>query len=310
MNRGEVWFRAATAATAIVLGACATDSETTPTNIPSTVVEPTMTGPTLPESAPIDEADAARRRELVRQWLGDTQAIVDTIDDPEAQQIVNLLKKAGIMAPYGNDLYQTVEPPKAPEGPFILPLLKEDASKGKGPEDLVSNENIVAVYNPELNAVILIQPAEISPVFRAIVTLHEGRHALEFTAQPYDWEDPYTFIEHEFTTHEFQNRVMAKIGGSAYEEFINKYAEEMASNIVVSGTKAGYPTRGEYRPELDTIFGPAVSQAEKDLRQTHIWIDGIFRAIDLYFGPGDTADLRKLDLLFNQYNRDSGIAPN
>jgi hypothetical protein len=298
MEKNENFLRRVALTTALILGGCATDQEAVRDSGQSETVVST---PSSLESLPVDPAEALRSTEAVNLWLNDAQAIVDTTQNPVARDVLGFLRQSGVVTGVGNKGVQVVETPKQPGAPFIFPIGEKDIAKGGAAEKMAMDPSAAAFYYPQNNSLALLNYDKFSPNFRGLMALHEGKHAREFTSNPYNWEDQEIFARHELSTHLFENQLMLQLGGDKYKQFIDAYASEIISNTTRTNGKASYPNRGEYRATLDEIFGPASSDLERNLRQTHVWMDAMIRSIDATSQNTQEADHRRMSFMKSLY---------
>lgn len=313
MDRVEVFtgVRALAATSLIALGGCATnalenaDKQSMP-EASSALGSLLPVGNELSPRTEIYSNDVAQRQALVDERIDDLQRLADDIEDPQAIAVVAFLQAGGLMSPQESGGFQVLTSPTTPQAPFLAPWVTSDTDVNPAMAGLLDEAGAVASYNPDLNVITLMEDADVSPVFRAVVTLHEANQAHEYMTSPYDWRDPKQFTLHKLSTHEFENRILELIGGPKYTVFVEQYALELATAIQASPEKNVVPAHGDYRPELDRIFGLSLSDSEDKLRQTHVWLDAAFRANRNMYG--ESAGQHNFDLLYSLYRR-NGLLP-
>lgn len=265
---------------------------------------------TLKQSAALpNDAEVAKmvtqRKAIIQEWIAQADAIAQKTKNPQAIKIVDLLKTNGVMCRPNENGIQFLEgatPGKTWVG--FVPIMKNEVMPNQKWKDMAeSNDGAGAHYIADANTIVLLDSTPTSPIFKGIILLHEGNHAAIALFNPYDQSDLRLFCYDERDTHEFQNSLMAAVGGKVYQDMLNKEIQRMKDIDDKNGIRHAdaFTGRGPYNPELDKIFGPAQSQVERDLRQTHIWIHAVFTMIDMY-GSGDKED-NKARFLRTMYHR-------
>lgn len=123
-----------------------------------------------------------------------------------------------------------------------------------------------------------------SQTFKGILLAHEGLHVMRFLEHPYEEQSEEEYCEEERIAHEFQNRLMLALGGRAYENLLQAEANRLYADVKKSGRRVSeaFSEKGKYHAEMDAIFGPALSDYEREFRETGLWIHANFIVIDRY----------------------------
>lgn len=228
---------------------------------------------------------AQERRAYFNQQLVKAKKVVDLTKDSEAKMLYSFLaEEAIILAPvmYNGGVQGLVcEPPRTGNYVSVFVIFKKDLNLDESFRTKMTKESVAASYDPGTKTLIIKEWANFSDLWAGLILLHEARHAYENIFFPYDWRDNFLFCEHERTTHEFENRLIAKIGGAAYEKILSgeiariersldsakvDWKKEMVSMRKITG--------------LEKIFGKSISSYETDARNTHVWIDAYFHFYD------------------------------
>lgn len=250
-------------------------------------------------------------------WLEAARVIAERSQDRQAQLIVSFLKGRLVIGEPVNSANGHIAAKVlwAAEGPIVvwmIPMLPEDMKLGESWQRYAESKSVGAGYDPETSWIIL-RSEPMSPVWKGIVLLHEAEHARAYTSEHYDWQDAKTFCYKERDTHILQNRLMGKIGGATYRKIIDAEIDRMRRKIAEKNLPIGtaFPNREKYYPDLDRmdVFGPALSDLERDMRGTHVWIHAIFDWIDLDL-PGTVEDKEDRKALFlKTIYRKGGVLP-
>ena len=251
-----------------------------------------------------------------RQKLGDrlfeaAQLVVDKTHDPEAIKILAFLKKNAVLAePFGvpdpND--QPVRISDKESGHYffsLVPLVTSDVKLGgawTGSINRLKKERTFGAFQPDNRMMIVHMDQEVGQVMIGVTFLHEGYHAMNYLPAPHDWQDHKAFSRDERDTHEFQNRLMSKLGGQPYTHFVAKEAKSSLAKLKSEG-KLGQsvPAIKEYQ-EAYKIFGQPKSDTDKDLLNTSVWVDIVFHTIDLYADKA-TAKEEKARFMYSVYRK-------
>lgn len=237
------------------------------------------------------ELPLAERQKLGDRLFAAAQMVVDKTHDPEAIKVLAFLKENAFLAePFGvpdpND--QPVRIADGVRSQFfftLVPLVASDAKLGGAWTASIKRhkrEQTFGAFQPDNRMMIVLMDKEVSQMMIGVTLLHEGYHAMNYLPAPHDWQDHKTYSRDERDTHEFQNRLMGKLGGQRYVNFVAREAEASLARIK-SERKFGQSVPGikDY-PEVYKIFGQPKSETDKDLLNTSVWVDIVFHTIDLY----------------------------
>lgn len=217
-----------------------------------------------------------------QSWLKDARDVANKTQDEEAKKIADFLERStGIGVARGNSITPIFLQPNDGTKVLLLPILNSDANDGDGLAEISSSRSFMAMFVQE-HELILLRPVPVSDVWKGIILLHEGRHALNFAAVQGSRVNQESMAAEERDTHEFQNRITAKLGGERYaqvlQEEITRQHSYTGSTRFPLGTE--FADIGRYQPGLDEAFGPAKSDDERASRETQVWTHAIFMLVD------------------------------
>lgn len=241
---------------------------------------------------------------VAKEWLADLQhEVVEKTKDPQTEKIFNMLKeKSEVVLPndtgfsfIGKSLYR--KPIR------ILPLLPSDKQNNFPLWKRFLQSDIAAAFVADVSAVLVIkEDAPTSSVFKGLILVHEGNHALKYLEHPYTERSNKAFSEEERDTHEFVARLMAMIGGNPYEQLLVAEVQRMTTTVKQTTEGVQFSPSGKYHDELDSIFGSALSDSEKYKREKLLWLDTVFHFIDAYYdGNKEEKEGIKAEFLLSIY---------
>ena len=248
-------------------------------------------------------------------WIAAAKKISDRTQNEEAKKIAeSVLPYLLTVTPYSKG-FHFLEAGKTPPSVAFFPLVPADLLKPYLTR-LTSGRHTFSQYEPQENLLIVNDFEPCSDFWKGMSLLREGQHAETQLSVPYNTKDSWVFSEHQRNAFSFEDRLMSKIGGSAYEELLDREIVRIRADAMKRGSK-GFksqpgsftmviiPQRGPYNPELDKIFTPALSETERENRQTNFWIHAVFKAYEEDSGKGPDADFGKalfIQTLYQQAN--------
>jgi len=249
----------------------------------------------------------AKRKELRDWWFKAAEKAASSTGDSEANRLVAFLRLNAILAEPFGDQAKTLEASKSEEWFYFVPLIEGDELSGEFWAKLLASPNVGASFNPG-TGLLIVRSDPISQDWAGIILLHEVRHVRDLITEEYNWQDNMTFCRKERDVHEFENRLIAKLGGERYQKFVDAEVQNMVGASRDAKLELGESmlTGTEYPQELDKIFGVAKSDFERAVRATHVDIDVNFRLVDRYW-KGNKEE-QKAVMLFKLY-KSTGILP-
>lgn len=251
-----------------------------------------------------DKTTAANKHKVaVQEWLDALgREVVEKTKDPQAEEIFEMLKGNNEVVLPNNTGFSFNGKDIESEPIRILPLLPSDKQYTFPLWQRFFQSDIAAAFVSDERLVVIKEDAPISSVFKGLILVHEGNHALEYLKHPYTKRSNKAFSEEERDTHEFVARLMAMIGGAPYEQLLLSEVQRMTTTAKQTAEGMQFSPSGKYHSELDSIFGPALSDSEKYKREKLLWLDTVFHFIDAYYdGNKDEKEEVKAEFLLSIY---------
>lgn len=243
----------------------------------------------LEEKPKPEELVSEKNRFVLRAtWLNDAKEVAEKSGDSEAMGIISFIEKNSALSEPTPQGARLLESGNGPLWFSFVPIVVGDDSMGPMWEKYYSpmGSGGVANFQPDARGLVIKSHIKMTPFWRGIILLHEGRHAREFITRQYDWKDTQMFCGEERDTHDFQNRVTLKLGGKRYHDLVLSLAMDIEGKLKTKGYKPGQAVvhRSSHIPELEEIFTPAQSTLEKDYRESSVWIHANFLLLEQTFG--------------------------
>jgi hypothetical protein len=218
---------------------------------------------------------------MAQAWFKTTRDVAEATRDEEAKSIASFLEKeAGIGVARENSFYPVFLQPNDQTKVLIVPILDGDVGRVSNLSTFSNDQTFMASFISQLK-LIMLRPVPLSDAWRGVILLHEGRHAL-LASKGSQSRDPWLLPLEERDTHNFQNRIVGKLGGEKYAQLLREEIDRQRSYTgnkhFPSGTR--FVDIGSYQAGLDEAFGPAKSDIERVSRQTQVWMHAIFTLVD------------------------------
>lgn len=227
-------------------------------------------------------------------WRNAAQHVADVTQDADAKRVMGYFRTSvGFGLPGTNSVTIIYAPPDGASGILIVPILRQDEELDVGLKKINNSQNTMALFRPEAR-VIALRSEPMSDVWKGVLLLHEGRHALSYSLTHYDSADIRQLCYEERDTLEFQDRIVAKLGGETYANVLRAEIDRLRSQLAAAGLalETKMPPRGGYQPVLETAFGPAETDLERASRQTQLWTHAAFTLIDEDYRGSDKEDFK------------------
>lgn len=240
---------------------------------------------------------------VAKEWIAALgREVVEKTKDPQAEEIFEMLRGNNEVVLPNDTGFSFVGKDIESEPIRILPLLPSDKQYTFPLWQRFFQSDIAAAFVADEHVVVIKEDAPISSVFKGLILVHEGNHALLYLEHPYIELSNKVFSEEERDTHEFVARLMAMIGGAPYEQLLLSEVQRMRTTAKQTTEGIQFSPSGKYHYELDSIFGPALSDSEKYKREKLLWLDTVFHFIDAYYnGNKDEKEKVKADFLLSIY---------
>ncbi len=240
---------------------------------------------------------------VARNWLAALEhEVVEKTKDPQAKEIFEMLKeKSEVVLP--NDTgFSFIDKHLNSKAIRVLPLLPSDKQYAFPLWQRFFQSDIAAAFVSDERLVVIKEDAPTSSVFKGLILVHEGNHALKYLEHPYTERSNKVFSEEERDTHEFVARLLAKIGGAPYEQLLSSEVQRMTTTAKQTTEGMRFSSSGKYHEELDNIFGPALSDSERYKREKLLWLDTVFHFVDKYYtGTSEEKEGVKAQFLLEIY---------
>lgn len=221
---------------------------------------------------------------VAKDWVDALgREVVEKTKDPQAEEIFEMLRGNNeVVLP--NDTGFSFNGKDIESEPIrILPLLPSDKQYTFPLWQRFFQSDIAAAFVSDERVIVIKEDALTSSVFKGLILVHEGNHALKYLKHPYTERSNKVFSEEERDTHEFVARLMSMIGGAPYEQLLASEVRRMTATAKQTAEGMQFSPSGKYHDELDSIFGPALSDSEKYKREKLLWLDTVFHFIDAYY---------------------------
>lgn len=261
-----------------------------------TTPEPTYP-PTSHELPQPTEAERAEIIQKVEAWIKDADQVAQRTNNPHALEVMDFIHQnqiAGKVVPGG---VQFIESKKTDDYVMIAPTNRSDIQANEGLEKL--SKGMGALFNIGSRSIKVFDDVPMSPEFRGIIFLHEASHAFHyiFKRDPYDINVEAKLRE-EVNAHIFHIELTRLLGGDAFNSLVANTKETVVKPTYDSG--ASNLEEQTYNPELETIFGPALSEQEKIMRRGIMVEAALFEFYDERFTP-EQAQIAKMGTTYKTY---------
>lgn len=249
-------------ALALTLAACSGEVESTQDTMPR-LDEPAECVEEFFEDITTEEIAAAKDR------LAAALMVADSVADDEVQEVASFIRAKTTIDVLAQDLVEVI-------------VLNDRKQEDCDFFSFVQSSPAFGNYNDDAKAVILIdKTAEpVSETWGGLLTLHELRHAYSRNKQlEVGVDDEYEELE----TRLFEQRVMRKIGGEKYQEYLQQLKGKVVTEGFNETSQFSIPDIRLLSAEFETfndLFGPAISERDARIRNSALYTHAIFELID------------------------------
>lgn len=210
-------------------------------------------------------------RQAVQTWVKAVKNTAIRSDDPEAIYLSNWMIQRKVAGMPDGDGAADLEPLK-PDRLLLIPLLPGDEKQGGEWSDIMA-QHTLAEANVVLS-VIYIKSRNFTEVDQGIIGLHELYHVCYQKMDAAAIPDAGTLAKAkiELPAWELEFRIIRKIGGQAYADLLARRKAWIIAEMAKNNQQLGrwIPWGGPYYPELSSIFGPPLSQKEREYRMVKL----------------------------------------
>jgi hypothetical protein len=225
------------------------------------------------------------RQALKDVWWNATQDVLERINYPQANEVFeHITRNAVLVEPIDSGSARLLEsPPNDNVFLMILITIESDLSTDQYLAQILNEGGSGALFT-NAPPLITLYPGALSPTWKAIMLLHEGWHALSWYIEPHDFANREAYAIEEVRAHDFENQILSRLGGEDYSvvlvDEMTRIRTTLNSVPPLEEGQIALVGRTEYDIRMDHIFGPAQSDFERDLRQTHMWVHAQFALIE------------------------------
>jgi len=250
------------------------------------------------------EGELQKRQGYLKKWIAGAEKIVELTSDQQAKELLEFVKKnSNLYLPNERIFMVLLDETRFKVGNFgILFVDSEDLKRYPEWSNMI-NAGAVGYYHPYFRAIIIPVNSERSDITMGIILLHETQHAKDAFGQP-----PKKVLSQaevtptEIPVHEFQNKIIRKIGGKEYVKYVNEYAEKMKKDnmrhcFFDEFTQFNPPVPSD--PDLfQKIYGYG-QKNEMPFALTNLTIDACFTLLDNLYK--DEANEHKIAFMNSLY---------
>ena len=225
------------------------------------------------------------RREIKEQWIENARSVAQKINDPQVNREFKSLEDNLVLARPIPGGIRFIEGAKSKKWVAFVPLLKVDEEIG-GVWEGFREAKFAGNFRSEFRALVVKDETQYSPIAKAFVFFHEGRHDSIYEEKPYTHQTDEEYCNEEVQVHIYQNRIMSLLGGKAYEEVLAREVKRITRLAKRVNHGFSIANRDKYDEQLAVAFGKPASDFEKDFLSTSLWIHAVFIYIDRHYTTG------------------------
>jgi hypothetical protein len=257
--------------------------------------------------APVIQEQIKYKAKIVKEWVSTVQKIVDVCSDNEARAVYQfMIDNIAVGIPFEEDDDIGIRTIIKPRSNLLkMVIFDEYDYQTLLKWDFLNKEDVVASYKPQSHAILIKDlkiVGDISNIWKGIILLHEGRHAREFYRKPFDHKDEYLYSQHELETHIFQHRITSLLGGEAYLQILDREKKRISYMSNNKHIVKNIVPECAYYEEQEDIFGPTLSEREKNIRQLNLWINAYFLLIEEKYSDAREQKIELIKKLYKKIN--------
>lgn len=251
--------------------------------------------------AGVFKSNVEKRAADIDEWIKCAEEAEKATDGPLRARITNIIdyihQSAIVVEPAeGTDLAMNdlTSVPNVKHPIAVVSIKESDADKSEAWRKLYYNNlSAFTLCLTDVPLLVLKGDIETSKLFKGIILIHEGSHALDYANGMMKSFSNFNSerAESEYSAYKIGAEIMDNVGGKEYADLVNEKIEMIKKN----GTKGCF----SYDERLEEIFGKSLSQKEKSIRMLLNLLNIVFKANDQIYGE----DGRRvsIDFLFKLY---------
>jgi len=264
-----------------------------------------------PENAKLPQPEVESRNEITTKCFMAGVEVTKKTDNTKALYIMELLATTCVPATpihteEGASIHIEATPDKNSEFTlFVVPLLPEDAEVDGWWKSQVENKMNSAVFHPagkSSGILILNMSDKISPTWMGLIIIHMGANIADHVSGDLDQFNDDPLLQRAITetnAYAVEIELAEAIGGKEYSKLVDLEVARQKEEYAKGSVKP--PDYKSYTEQLNAIFGKSKSEEEDGIRNSILWINGIFRMIDNSTNSQVDSDNAKTGILLSMY---------
>lgn len=244
--------------------------------------------------------EALERKEAYETWLHNAKQVAELSRDEEARQVVRFLEAEATIAiprfenglPFITPIYygRTTEEVNRAKSLPVVPLLPKDSDLAEYWR--IQNEQQGGLFIREVNAIVLSGNVDALPIWKGLLLLHEGSHAMRFQQGLFtvNISDP-ELCDEELHTWNFMLRLLGLAAGSTYRAALQEEVKYIHEQSKLPEVLAPHRSSAS---KLDPVFGPPLSDNEQLVRDSLFYRHAILTYLEQRFPENSQAMKRQI----------------
>ena len=260
------------------------------------------------------QLEIKKRQPISQEWVGAASDVAKKSGTEDAIKIAEYLKDGFLAAPVnldGGEASIVLREGKGKSSTVgIMPLVSGDEKLNAGwKAEYEANQAAFFCETGEGWGVISIRPIKVSRIWKGLIMLHEGAHAMASSDKAFvEVGGGNPKVERLFSEHfayNIESSVLAKIYGQAMEKEI--LAEANAMKLVYAKEKEIiFPDYKSARYDfLEKVCGKSESEIERGMRISVFWVASVFKMMEIIGKDDDDIINKRLSFLDTMYSTGS-----
>lgn len=238
------------------------------------------------------------------KWISAARNFLARAPDDEGVRILEFFTTNAVIAAPTSEGIATLERTRTPQWFVLLHLLADDLEKVPALSSSLYAGS-AAQFTPTTRLMLLKESEKYTDAYKAVLLLHEGRHALRTLVDNFYPDGPLAVAREERDTHDFQNRLVTKYGGAPYKTILEREIRRRLKKTSRLNYRPGhdffsYPVE---EGGMDGIFGVAPSEVERQARCVHLEMHVSFTIIARYFKGNITEQQTRCYLWYLEHHQ-------